>query len=178
MEQRKERRKRCDQILAERFFLIGFDFLEYNTFYNFYVYSVFLAIDFLFIAYFPLHHIYLNESYKEQVEEESKDEQVGTAIQFLNFGATWLEEASFSEYITMQQRLWIGFAVVVAGFFFLILTRDQETISLSNQRKFVTKVYSFIMITLCKSLQMVFVAFMFRVFNCDPDTHACFEGTH
>jgi hypothetical protein len=40
--------------LRERLFLFAFDLIEMNSFYNNLVYCLFIVIDFVFIAYYPL----------------------------------------------------------------------------------------------------------------------------
>jgi hypothetical protein len=44
--------------LRERLFLFSYDLIELNGFYNYLIFCVFLLIDFIFLAYFPLNQIY------------------------------------------------------------------------------------------------------------------------
>ena len=44
----------CEVNFKDKLFLFSFDLLDLNTFYNFFIYSLFLILDFIFIAYFPL----------------------------------------------------------------------------------------------------------------------------
>ena len=44
--------------MKDRLFLFSFDLIDLNTFYNYFIYCLFIALDFVFIGYFPLNQIY------------------------------------------------------------------------------------------------------------------------
>ena len=47
-----------DLKLKERLFLFAFDLIELNSFYNYVIYCIFMLIDFIFLAYYPLNQMY------------------------------------------------------------------------------------------------------------------------
>ena len=48
----------CEMHFKDKLFLFSFDLLDLNTFYNYFIYSLFMIFDFVFLAYFPLNHLY------------------------------------------------------------------------------------------------------------------------
>ena len=44
--------------LKERLFLFAFDLIEVNSIFNHVIYSIFVLIEFIFLAYYPLNQIY------------------------------------------------------------------------------------------------------------------------
>ena len=43
-------------------FLFSFDLIELNTFYNYFIYCLFIVLEYIFIAYYPLNQIYQNKT--------------------------------------------------------------------------------------------------------------------
>ncbi len=48
----------CEMHFKDKLFLFSFDLLDLNTFYNYFIYSLFMILDFVFLAFFPLNHLY------------------------------------------------------------------------------------------------------------------------
>jgi hypothetical protein len=44
--------------LKERLFLYAYDLIDLNSFQNYFIFCLFLVVDYIFIAYYPLNQIY------------------------------------------------------------------------------------------------------------------------
>jgi hypothetical protein len=51
----------------------------------------------------------------------------------------------------------------------MIITREPGTINLSGQRRFISKLFSFIVVTVAKTLQLPLITFMLKIFSCQNE---------
>lgn len=207
----KESMKRWEQKLSDKLYLLSFDLIELNVFYNFFTYCIFIALETIFIIYFPLNHIYndfvvktVSASqdpaatqlqyttkilYNSNFEHENRDIYAGMVAQYLNLGYL-LTTIHYELYVSVLTIVCHVLLVIFAAFAILLITRETGTINLSSQRKFITKLYSFLLITLIKTLQVPLLAFLFHIYACDGNQVAieqddaslvssyCYQGTH
>ena len=96
------------------------------------------------------------------------DGYVSNVVKFLNIDY-FLDSMNFGNFVGIQG---IVCHALVSLFFLLllmVLTRQLGTINLSSQRKFVTKIFSFAIVTMAKTLQFLLLTFLLKIFSCDND---------
>eukprot|EP00347_Sterkiella_histriomuscorum_P005198 403357516 len=127
-------------------------------------------------------------NYEKRFSGEHTDNYVPNIVQFLGVDY-FLDQMPFKEYMEIQYIVCHILVAVLALFLMMIFTRELGTINLSSQRKLVTKVFIFIIVTLARTLQVPLLTFMFKVYSCDDDAQSiednfyyngsfCYKGDH
>lgn len=66
--------------LTDKIFLFSFDLIELNSFYNYLIYCIFLILEFIFIAYYPIYQMYTDYEVHELIDTHKISNETGTPI--------------------------------------------------------------------------------------------------
>jgi hypothetical protein len=138
--------------LTDKLFLFSFDLIELNQFYNYFIYCLFILLDFIFIAYYPLNQMYSDYTvqkvdkssstngqvktktvtyYDKNFNEEHKDNYLQNVVKYLSIDY-FLDNADFEQIVSIQGMVCHGLISILLLFLIMILTRQLGTINLSS----------------------------------------------
>ena len=106
--------------------------------------------------------------YNKNFKGENKDNYIANAIKYFNIDY-YLDNMLFDDFIKIQSYLCHALITIFFMLIIMVVTRQLGTINLSSQRKFLTKLFSFTIVTLARTLQFPLLTFLLKIYSCDEN---------
>jgi hypothetical protein len=141
-------------------------------------YQLFLLIDFLFLAAYPLNQIYNRSKASLLTSGSYAKDTIRKVVSYLNPTDILFNSLSYDsdKKVAISLIAYTSFVTILLSA--LVLSRNKKKLSISSQTKLINKVVGSILSLNNFCLFIPFVSFLAKLFECNKEETECFKSSH
>ena len=142
------------------------------------LYQLFLLIDFLFLAAYPLDQIYNRSKSSLLTSGSYTKDTIGKVVSYLNPTDILYNSLSYDsdKKVAISLIVYTSFVTILLSA--LVLSRNKKKLSISSQTKLTNKVVGSILSLNNFCLFIPFVSFLAKLCECNKEETECFKSSH